>query len=56
MLEVRPEHDEDDECPEFERRCGDSICGVCGKLYYDHPQHPRFGWLNLLCDGTYAKL
>lgn len=40
----------------FRRAGGDVICDECGSKYYDHPQHPAFGFLNVICDGSIVKL
>ena len=48
--------------PEMIRACGDTVCSICGKKYYDHPMdteqlsydgHP---FLHIGCDGTRLKL
>lgn len=44
------------ECPDSVRAGGDVVCPSCGKVYYDHPQHGGFPFLNVLCDGKVVKL
>jgi hypothetical protein len=39
---------------EWQRASGLCVC-ACGKLFYDHPQHPVFSWLNVTCDGQVWK-
>ena len=46
----------EDECPDYIRAGGDVVCEICGKAYYDHPQHNDFPFLNVLCDGVVVKL
>ncbi len=45
------------------RACGDCVCEICGKLYYDHKQYKPSGktndgqpWLQELCNGQLVKL
>ncbi len=42
--------------PEFSRAGGECICDKCNKEYVMHPTHPRWHWLNKLCDGSLVKL
>ena len=48
--------------PNGERACGDCLCDVCGRPYFDHPMDWRvigYGnvpFLNVLCDGRRVKL
>lgn len=41
---------------DWRRVSGDCVCGVCGKLYYDHPPVLGALWLNRICDGNLVKL
>lgn len=41
--------------PDYGRASGHCVCS-CGKLYYDHPAHPVFTFLNVTCDGRLWKL
>ncbi|KKM85699.1 hypothetical protein LCGC14_1286410 [marine sediment metagenome] len=43
-------------CPAFFLAGGDMVCETCGKLYYNHPQHNIFPWLNVICGGMVVKL
>lgn len=45
-----------DEYPDYSRAGGDTICQLCDKVYYDHPQHEKFRFLNVLCNGDVVKL
>lgn len=36
------------------RACGDCVCEVCGRLYYDHRRY--LPGLTLLCNGVLAHL
>ena len=45
------------------RACGECICEICGKLFYDHKPYLPSGktndgypWLNELCNGDLVKL
>jgi len=51
----------------YSRASGDCVCGVCGRIFYKHPQYYRSedldatthwggSWLTLLCDGTLVHL
>ena len=42
--------------PQVERAGGDVVCGACDKTYYDHPNHPAFPWITVLCDDSNVKL
>lgn len=42
--------------PIYDRASGEAVCGLCGKAFLAHPQHPAFPWLAALCDGRNAKL
>lgn len=42
--------------PEWYRACGDCVCKVCGRVYYDHPQAVPHYYLRVLCDGRHVKL
>lgn len=30
------------------------LCDQCGHVASEHPEHPRFKWLNRLCNGDYV--
>lgn len=45
------------------RACGDVICEICGKSYYQHPHYlpsaktnDGYPWLHELCSGDLVKL
>ena len=42
--------------PEFNRASGLMCCNQCGRVYYDHPPHPIFSFLHILCNGRIVKL
>jgi hypothetical protein len=48
MLESNPDF-------RIDRAGGDVSCH-CGLKYYDHPAHPIFGYMTVLCDGSLVKL
>ena len=50
------ESTKNDEWPAFFRASGGAVCKTCGKIYYDHPQHDGFPWLNVICGGMVVKL
>lgn len=50
VRDTSPEH------PDARRVGGGSICGVCGREYYDHPAHFPHTYLTVLCDGRVVKL
>jgi len=56
MDRERGRETDEDECPDFIRAGGGVVCRTCGKEYYDHPQHAKFPFLTVLCDGTVVKL
>jgi len=48
---------------DYFRACGDVVCMICGRIYYDHPQlydytetPPEFTGLWLLCNGDLVHL
>lgn len=41
---------------EWRRAGGDCVCQVCGRKYYDHPQHVPHYYLRMLCNGDLVKL
>lgn len=50
------------EFTEFMRACGETICGLCGKTYFDHPYSDAHRdyldrpFIKQLCDGRLVKL
>lgn len=38
----------------YSRACGDCICDICHRKYYDHPNYVI--WLTLLCSGELVHL
>lgn len=45
---------------DFYRASGDCVCGICGGLYYDHPNYPGAEevcpTLMLICRGEVVKV
>ena len=55
--------EEENRIDKFYRACGDCVCDVCGKKYYDHQSYKPSGktnndvpWLHELCNGDLVKL
>ena len=38
----------------YARACGDCVCEVCGRKFYDHRNYVP--WLTLLCNGDLVHL
>ncbi len=55
-LRARLAYREREEPAGWNRAGGDVECPKCGLVYFDHPSHPNFHWLTILCDGSLVKL
>jgi hypothetical protein len=41
---------------DLDRRSGDCVCDVCGRIYHKHPRHRSATFMTVLCDGSLVKL